>query len=144
MGNIAVLFMIIVALFVMGFLIFVAIYSAREDWKDTPEGRKALKQQEAERRQKRLAETIVKSKIIDGYSTITSTGSISSSAGRAVVGNMIAGPLGVMVGASTGKRTYHENRYTIFKVWYADGSEKIETAYVGSAQWHKYAEKLEI
>ena len=97
----------------------------------------------AKREQRALAQTVVKTKILDSHSTMTSKGSVASSVGRAAVGNFIAGPIGAVVGASTGKRTYHEYKNTTFKVWYGDGSTKIKTVSSGSYDWKQYMEKLE-
>ena len=97
----------------------------------------------AKREQNRIAHTVVKTKILDSHSTMTSKGSVASSVGRAAVGNFIAGPIGAVAGASTGKRTYHEYKNTTFKVWYGDGSTKIKTVSNGSYDWKQYMEKLE-
>ena len=97
----------------------------------------------AKREQRALAQTVVKTKILDSQSTMTSKGSVVSSASRAAVGNLVAGPIGAVVGASTGKRTYHEHKNTTFKVWYGDGSTKIKTVSNGSYDWKQYMEKLE-
>lgn len=97
----------------------------------------------AKREQRALAQTVVKTKILDSHSTMTSKGSVTSSVGRAAVGSFIAGPIGAVVGASTGKRTYHEHKSTTFKVWYGDGSTKIKTVSNGSYDWKQYIEKLE-
>ena len=101
------------------------------------------KQYQAEREQQRLAQTVVKTQVLDSRSSMTSKGSIASSAGRAVVGGMVAGPIGAVVGASTGKRNYREHKNTTFKVWYADGSTNIKTVSNGSYDWKQYMDKLE-
>lgn len=97
-----------------------------------------------EREQRKLAQTIVKTKILDGYSIGTSSGpGLLETAGRATIGGALGGPIGALIGGSTGRRTYREYRQTTFKVWYADGSTKIRTVSHGSYEWEKFIEKLE-
>lgn len=97
----------------------------------------------AKQEQQALARTVVKTKILDSQSTMTSKGSMVSSAGRAVLGGMVAGTIGAIIGGSTGKRTIQEYKSTTFKVWYGDGSIKIKTVSNGSYDWKQYMEKLE-
>lgn len=87
--------------------------------------------------------TPARTRLLTDQSTYTSKGSLTSAAGRAVVGNLVAGPIGAMVGAGTAKRTTQEQKSQVFKVWYKSGREGIETAAVGSARWKELIEKLE-
>ncbi len=59
------------------------------------------------------------------------------------MGNLIAGPIGGVIGASTGKRTYQEYKQTTFKVWYGDGSTKVKTVSNRSYDWKQFMEKVE-
>ena len=80
----------------------------------------------------------VRTKVLYDTSTYTSKGSVGSAAGRAVVGSMIAGPVGAVVGAGTAKRTTQEQKQTTFKVWYKSGREAVETVVNGTEKWMKY------
>ncbi|MDI9506610.1 MAG: hypothetical protein GX246_10085 [Clostridiales bacterium] len=97
-----------------------------------------------ERERKKLAQTVVKTRILDGYSvTRGSGGGLLETAGRAMIGEWLGGPVGAIIGGATARRTYREYRYTTFKVWYGDGKTKIKTVSNGSYDWEKFIEKLE-
>lgn len=103
-----------------------------------------LRKYREERERRKLAQTIVKTKILDGYSVTTSSGpGLLETAGRATIGGALGGPIGALIGGSTGRRTYREYRRTTFKVWYGDGKTKIKTVPNGNPDWVKYMEKLE-
>lgn len=107
------------------------------------EQRERRAEYEAKMQMKKDDRTVVRTKLLTDQSTYTSRGSVTSAAGRAVVGNLVAGPIGAMVGAGTAKRTTQEQKSQVFKVWYKSGREGIETAAVGSARWKELVEKLE-
>lgn len=103
-----------------------------------------LRKYREQREQRKLARTVVKTKILDGYSVTTSSGpGLLETAGRATIGGALGGPIGALIGGSTGRRTYQEYRHTTFKVWYGDGKTKIKTVPNGNPDWVKYMDKLE-
>lgn len=59
-----------------------------------------------------------------------------SGLGRAVVGGMIAGPVGAVVGASVGKKTVVTGQTVTFSVKYQSGRTGIETVEVGSERFN--------
>ena len=62
----------------------------------------------------------VRTKILDSGSDGTKAGGV----GRAVVGDIIAGPVGAIVGATTAG---HKNKgFTVFRVWYDNGDVEVE------------------
>ena len=81
----------------------------------------------------------VKTAILDHTSGDIKGG--GGSIGRAVVGGAIAGSVGAVVGANTGKKKYTQEQYTVFKVWYADGHTDIEKV---SHKAQKYKEYLNL
>jgi len=81
----------------------------------------------------------IKTKILDSGSDGTKSGGV----GRAVVGDIIAGPVGAVVGATT---SGHKNKgFTMFKVWYDDGHVEVEKIFHDdrSLKYKKYLELLE-
>lgn len=78
---------------------------------------------------------IVKTKIVDVYGK-TST---ASAAARGVVGNIVAGPVGGIVGASTAK----SKRSTTFLIIYKDGNKQTRTVPNGSLEYQKYVKYLD-
>lgn len=78
---------------------------------------------------------ILKTKIIDAYGK-TST---ASAAARGAVGNIVAGPVGGIVGASTAK----SKRSTTFLVIYKDGNKQTRTVPNGSFEYQQYIKYLE-
>lgn len=78
---------------------------------------------------------IVKTKIIDAYGK-TST---ASAATRGVVGNIVAGPVGGIVGASTAK----SKRSTTFLVIYKNGRKATRTVPNNSLEYQKYIKYLD-
>ncbi len=78
---------------------------------------------------------IVKTKIIDAYGK-TST---ASAATRGVVGNIVAGPVGGIVGASTAK----SKRSTTFLVIYKNGNKITRTVPNNSLEYQQYIKYLE-
>lgn len=133
-----------VAIFMVVWGIWAIWHTLHEDTEKVhQEKRKEWERQEAARRAKEDDKTPVRTKLLTDQSTYTSRGSVTSAAGRAVVGNLVAGPLGAVVGAGTAKRTTQEQKSQVFKVWYKSGREGIETAAVGSARWKELIEKLE-
>ena len=95
-----------------------------------------------------LEQNVLKTKIIDTSHTATSTSraKTGSSIGRAVVGGMIAGPVGSIVGAGTAKRKteVQERHTTTFMVFYKDGSRRHETVENGSKLYNFYMNKVEM
>lgn len=59
-----------------------------------------------------------------------------SGLGSAVVGHMIAGPVGAVVGASVGKKTVVTGQTVTFSVKYQSGRTGIETVEVGSERFN--------
>ena len=79
----------------------------------------------------------VRTKILD----TSSDGTQANGVGRAVVGGLVAGSLGAVVGATTAG---HKNKgFTIFKVWYSDGSTQIEKVFHKDYKYREYLELLE-
>lgn len=79
--------------------------------------------------------TIVKTKIVDAFGKT----SVSSAATRGVVGNMVAGPVGAVVGASTAK----SNRSTTFLIFYKNGKKATRTVPNNSLEYQKYIKYLD-
>ena len=79
---------------------------------------------------------IVKTKIIDAYGK-TST---ASAATRGVVGNVVAGPVGSIIGASTAK----SKRSTTFLIIYKNGKKVTRTVPNNSLEYQKYIKYLDI
>lgn len=89
-------------------------------------------------RQGRNERTIESVRIMDSsgpvYGSKTST---TSAVGRAIVGDMVAGPIGAIVGASTAKQTpqkFSDGTMT-FRITWSDGSQTTETVSKNSAQY---------
>ena len=78
---------------------------------------------------------IAKTKIIDAYGR-TST---SSAAARGAVGNLVAGPVGGIVGASTAT----SKRSTTFLIIYKNGRKQTRTVPNGSFEYQKYVKYLD-
>ena len=91
-------------------------------------------------KEKALSKEVVKTRIVDVKSKHTT---YNNGTGRAVAGYIIAGPVGGLVGAMTGKSTEFEEKETTFKVWYADGHTDIETVRNGTEKWKKYLNLME-
>lgn len=83
---------------------------------------------------------ILKTKIIDTFTD--SRASTGSAVGRAIVGNLLAGPVGAVVGASTAKDKI--TRETMFMVFYTDGTREHKTVRNGSRQYEEYMKYLEL
>jgi len=88
----------------------------------------------------RNVRTITSVRILDStgptYGSRTST---TSAVGRAIVGDMIAGPTGAFIGAATAKqKTEKINDGTMtFRIIWSDGSQTTETVTKGSAMYKK-------
>ena len=105
---------------ILPLVIVLIVMAFRTDWK--------TKTPKDERRK-----TIVKTKILDVFSEYTTHK--EGVAGRALVGGIIAGPIGALAGASTaGSRTY-EHRKTRFKIWYADGHTAVKVVRNDSSKY---------
>lgn len=84
--------------------------------------------------------TIVRVQILDStgpaYGSKTST---ASAVGRAIVGDMIAGPTGAFIGAATAKQnTARVNDGTMtFRIYWSDGSQTTETYTKGTIMYDK-------
>lgn len=79
----------------------------------------------------------VKTKILDGGSDGTKAGGV----GRAIVGDIVAGPVGAVVGAATAG---HKNMgFTVFKVWYDDGHDDVEKIAHDDPKYMEYLKLLE-
>lgn len=78
---------------------------------------------------------IAKTRIIDAYGK-TST---ASAAARGTVGNIVAGPVGAIVGASTAK----SKRSTTFLVIYKNGKKITRTVPNNSLEYQKYIKYLD-
>ena len=88
-----------------------------------------------------LKKQAIKTKILDhggGVVAIKKGG-----LGRAAVGGALFGDVGAIVGAGTGKRRIDRNDYTVFKVWFNDGSEEIQRVLHDSNLYAKYLSLLE-
>lgn len=80
---------------------------------------------------------IVKTKILDSGSDGTKAGGV----GRAVVGDIIAGPVGAVVGATTAG---HKNQgFTVFKVWYDNGDIEVEKIAHSDSKYMEYLKLLD-
>ena len=108
-----------------------------------------LKQERLEEKQKRLEEkelrkaarTPVKTRILDGGTSSSNTH--ASGVGRAIVGGIVAGPVGAIVGAATAGSRTTQNNYTMFKIWYGDGHTSVEKVYHTDYHYKKYLELLD-
>jgi len=93
-------------------------------------------------------ETVIKTKFIDSSHTATSSSrtKVGSAAGRAIVGGMIAGPVGAIIGGGTGKKktTITEHHTTTFMVYYKDGTHKAETVENNTTRYQIYMDRLEM
>lgn len=78
---------------------------------------------------------ILKTKIIDTYGKTSTV----SAATRGAVGNIVAGPVGGIVGASTAK----SKRSTTFLIIYKDGTKQARTVPNGSFEYQQYIKYLE-
>lgn len=78
---------------------------------------------------------IIRTKIIDAYGK-TST---ASAAARGAVGNIVAGPVGGIVGASTAK----SKRSTTFLIVYKNGKKQTKTVPNDSLEYQKYVKYLD-
>lgn len=88
-----------------------------------------------------LKKTPIKTKILDhggGAVSIKSGG-----LGRAAIGGALFGGAGAIVGAGTGKRGIDRNDYTVFKVWFNDGSDEIQKIPHNSELYERYLALLE-
>ena len=86
---------------------------------------------------------LVKTKILYGSGEQTSKPRVLNTVGRAVVGNWAAGPVGAAVGAATAERKTQEKKTATFRLYFRSGREEIRTVEEGTADWHRYMEKLE-
>lgn len=98
---------------------------------------------EQQRRNHRLSITPIRTKLVDASQTVTSQVSTSSAIGRAIVGDVVAGPIGAVIGAGTARHKYKEHRHTTFLVYYADGTRKVETVENGTTVYKRYIELLD-
>lgn len=91
---------------------------------------------------------IVKTAIVDSshIATSSSKAKTGSAVGRAVVGGMVAGPIGAIIGAGTAKQktTVTEHHTTTFMIWYTDGTRQHKTVENGGMWYNLYMEKLDI
>lgn len=78
---------------------------------------------------------IVKTKIADAYGKTSATSAVV----RGVVGNMVAGSVGAVVGASTAK----SNRSTTFLIFYKNGKKATRTVPNNSLEYQKYIKYLD-
>lgn len=78
---------------------------------------------------------IVKTKIVDTFGKKSTAGV----AARGVVGDVVAGPVGALVGASTAK----DKRSTTFLITYKDGKKLTRTVQNNSAEYRKYIKYLD-
>lgn len=96
-------------------------------------------------REGRREKTIVSVRILDStgpvYGSRTST---TSAVGRAIVGDMLAGPTGAFIGAATAKQTpqrFSEGTMT-FRITWSDGSQTTETVSKDSPQYRNLIEMV--
>ena len=79
----------------------------------------------------------VRTKILDSGSDGTKAGGV----GRAVVGDIIAGPVGAVVGAATAG---HSNKgFTVFRVWYDNGDVEVEKVAHNDDKYMEYLKMLD-
>lgn len=67
--------------------------------------------------------------------------STSSAVGRAIIGDIVAGPVGAMVGAATAKE--NDKSESTFIVFYKDGSSEVRTVRNHSDSYDLYMSRLE-
>lgn len=138
-------------LFFLGFIVFLIshIVESRR-WKKNPppseiDRRKAENQAKFER--ERLAamdNRPVSSRIIAQSSNSTTKAGVASTAARATVGGVIAGPMGAMVGAATTKhKTQTTDVLITFYVTYESGRKGSETVPVGCDRFETLMDVLE-
>ena len=83
--------------------------------------------------------TLVKAEILStGNGRAVTRTSVGSALGRAAVGGMLAGSVGAVAGAATGKKTTRFRGETTFRLTYGDGHTEIETVSDGTPVWEKY------
>lgn len=87
---------------------------------------------------------VIKTKFIDSSHTVHTQRSTTSTIGRAIVGEMIAGDLGGIIGATTGRNKNREVHMTTFMLYYDNGEKKVETVSNGSLMYKKYMELLDM
>lgn len=78
---------------------------------------------------------IVKTKIVDAYGKTSTASAVT----RGAVGNVVAGPVGAIVGASTAK----SNRSTTFLIFYKDGKKRTVTVPNHSLEYQRYIKYLD-
>jgi len=101
----------------------------------------ARKKWEEEREARKKATTPIKTKILDGGTSATTTK--AGGVGRAIAGGIVAGPIGAVVGAATAGHKTTSTNYTVFKIWYQDGHSEVEQVEHGTAKYKKYLELIE-
>lgn len=95
-------------------------------------------------------ENVIRTKFIEQNmnQTVVSSKTKGNSIGRAVVGGAVAGPVGAVIGAGTGKKktTYRteEHPTTTFLIYYANGSQTIKTVSNHSDMYKFYLSKLDM
>ena len=123
--------------------VFIAIYYEEKKKKESQRKREIAEATKA------FEESILKTKFLERnvISTIKSSKTDGGSLGRAVAGGIIAGPVGAVVGAGTGKkRTVYDtsNRAeTTFMVYFKDGTKTLSTVEDYSDMYFTYLHKLE-
>ena len=127
-------------------LVLVGVLVSRHEKKHPEKQEEALRKQQEWKRQRQEqkdGQVIVKTEILSQSAGQTVTrGSMISSMGRAAVGGMLGGTVGAIAGAATGKQTSRHYGKTTFRIYYRDGSTKIETVSDGTPIWKKYMELL--
>ena len=78
---------------------------------------------------------ILKTRIVDAYGKTSTASAIT----RSVAGNVVAGPIGAVVGASTSK----SNRSTTFLIIYENGKKVTRTVPNNSFEYQKYIKYLD-
>ena len=87
---------------------------------------------------------IIKTKIVDSSHTATTKMDTGSVIGRAIIGGAIAGGVGAIIGASTGKDKVVEKHQTTFIVYYEGGLTVVKTVDNGSKEYNKLIQKVEV
>lgn len=92
--------------------------------------------------------TVLKTKFVDKTTKVyyTKGSNAAEAAARGIIGDYIAGDLGFMVGIATTKPNMiaHEEHYTIFMVYYNDGTHKIDKVENDTDIYKFYLEKLDM
>ena len=112
----------------------------REELKAAKAAKKAEKQREwaLKMKQEREDHTPVAAVVVTAQDKLSTSGGL----GGAVVGGLVAGPLGAVVGASAGKKTEVTGQKVTFSVKYASGRTGIETVDVKSKRFKELSALL--